>query len=68
MRKLPPLPKVVFLANMSHEIRTPMNGVIGVAQLLALSSLSPEQKDLVDTIEESGKVLLTIINDILDFF
>ncbi|MGY6529282.1 MAG: PAS domain-containing protein [Cyanobacterium sp.] len=56
-----------FLANMSHEIRTPMNGVIGVAQLLALSSLSPEQRELVDTIEESGKVLLTIINDILDF-
>ncbi|AUC59929.1 Circadian input kinase A [Cyanobacterium sp. HL-69] len=61
------LAKSSFLANMSHEIRTPMNGVIGVAQLLALSSLSPEQKDLVDTIEESGKVLLTIINDILDF-
>ncbi|MBE9223116.1 PAS domain-containing protein [Cyanobacterium stanieri LEGE 03274] len=59
--------KSSFLANMSHEIRTPMNGVIGVAQLLALSPLSPEQRDLVNTIEESGKVLLTIINDILDF-
>ncbi|MEI6428944.1 MAG: ATP-binding protein, partial [Pseudanabaena sp. ELA607] len=59
--------KSQFLANMSHEIRTPMNGVIAIAELLAMSHLNSEQRDLVDTIRDSGHTLLTIINDILDF-
>ena len=59
--------KSEFLANMSHEIRTPMNGVLGMAQLLATTSLSDEQKGFVQTILDSGDALLTIINDILDF-
>ncbi len=59
--------KSQFVANMSHEIRTPMNGVIGMASLLQSTTLSPEQRDYVDTIGSSGRALLRIIDDILDF-
>lgn len=59
--------KTEFLANMSHEIRTPMNGVLGMAQLLQMSSLSSEQEDYVEILISSGKILLKMINDILDY-
>lgn len=56
-----------FLANMSHEIRTPMNGIIGFTALLRKSELNKKQHYFVDTIEQSSKKLLQILNDILDY-
>jgi two-component system, sensor histidine kinase and response regulator len=55
-----------FLANMSHEIRTPMNGVLGMAELLRRTGVTPKQADYLDKIEASGRHLLHVINDILD--
>lgn len=59
--------KSQFLANMSHEIRTPMNGILGFADLLRQTELSPTQKDYAQTIHRSAGNLLEIINNILDF-
>ncbi len=59
--------KSAFLAAMSHEIRTPMNGVIGMARLMLQTGLTDSQKDYMETIHTSGVILLTLINDILDY-
>ncbi|MFL0797334.1 MAG: response regulator [Cellvibrionaceae bacterium] len=56
-----------FLANMSHEIRTPMNAVIGMAELLKDANLEGEYQDYLNTLQMSGKTLITVINDILDY-
>ncbi|MBF0211989.1 MAG: response regulator [Magnetococcales bacterium] len=59
--------KSQFLALMSHEIRTPLNGIIGFANLLAKQPLSVQGSQFLDIMRKSGKHLLTIVNDILDY-
>ncbi|MDH5630730.1 MAG: ATP-binding protein [Gammaproteobacteria bacterium] len=59
--------KSEFLATMSHEIRTPLNGVLGVTEILASTKMNSQQKHYVNIIEESGSLLKSIINDILDY-
>ena len=56
-----------FLANMSHELRTPLNSIIGFSEVLqGIDSLSDKQKRYAQNIQKSGRILLDMINDILD--
>lgn len=59
--------KGAFLANMSHEIRTPLNAVLGIAHLLGTTPLTAPQREYLRIISTSGKGLLDILNDILDY-
>jgi PAS domain S-box-containing protein len=59
--------KSAFLANMSHEIRTPMNAILGFSDLLSSNEYDEEEKmDFINMIKSSGRLLLNLINDIID--
>ncbi len=58
--------KTTFLAHMSHELRTPLNGVLGMLQLSLRSPLSDKQKSWLEVAQSSGRLLLTLLNDLLD--
>ncbi|AHM59646.1 sensor protein [Flammeovirgaceae bacterium 311] len=59
--------KAAFLSTVSHEFRTPMNAIIGIANLLQRTELSPQQAQYIEVLKFSSENLLDLINDILDF-
>ncbi len=59
--------KSIFLANISHEIRTPLNAVTGLAQLLQQEGLQGKQRDYAEKLHSSSRLLLGIVEDVMDF-
>ncbi|MGE5490748.1 MAG: ATP-binding protein [Actinomycetota bacterium] len=56
-----------FLATMSHEIRTPLTGILGMNRLLLAAPLAPEQRQLAENAQRSGKLLLDLLDGVLDY-
>ncbi len=59
--------KDAFFANLGHEIRTPMNGVIGMTDALLMRPLAAPEKEMIETIRSSGAVMLSLVDDLLDY-
>ena len=59
--------KSIFLANMSHELRTPVNGIVGLIELAQQQPMSPVLQDYLNKASYSSQVLMSVINDVLDF-
>lgn len=57
-----------FLSNVSHEIKTPLNSILSAIVLLQQKPMDDEMKGLVDTIQQSGQYLFTLLNDVLDYY
>jgi len=55
-----------FVAMINHELRTPLNGLLGAAELISTTSITPYQKKLLNTVDQAGEMLRVIINDLLD--
>jgi PAS domain S-box-containing protein len=59
--------KSLFIGNMSHELRTPLSGVLGMTEALLNTSVTEQQRDYAEKIKKSGKALLDVVGNILDF-
>ncbi len=59
--------KSLFIGNMSHELRTPLSGVLGMTEALLNTNVTEQQRDYAETIRKSGKALLAVVGNILDF-
>lgn len=59
--------RTLFLANVSHELRTPLNGIVGLTEILLLSSPRDDQRDQLHLLERSAVALIALIDDVLDF-